>query len=107
MENHRSTGKIRGNTGARLERDAGLLQDARADREDDRRRRLLRVAGEQLPFRQHQVDPRRSDAVERTDGARQLAFKRAQPVDVLLELRLVFFSCVLIFKYLFKKRIKK
>ena len=53
--------------------------------EDDRGRRLRLVAREQGAVRHHEMDARDLDAVERADGARQLAFERAQAVDVLDE----------------------
>ena len=53
----------------------------------DRGRRLRPVAREQLPLRQHQVHARRLHPVERPDGARELAFERAQVIDVLDEAR--------------------
>jgi hypothetical protein len=52
---------------------------------DDRGRRLLLLAGEQLALRQHQVDARALDRPDRFDRARQLAFERAHVVDVLHE----------------------
>ena len=53
----------------------------------DRGRRLDLVAREQRPFRHHQVHARVLHAVERADGARELAFERAHAVDVLHEAR--------------------
>ncbi len=53
--------------------------------EHDGGRRLRPVAREQLALRQHQVHARGFDLVEAADGARELAFERPQPVDVLDE----------------------
>ena len=50
-------------------------------------RRLDLVAREQRAFRHHQMDARVLDAVERADGAGELAFERAHLVDVLHEAR--------------------
>ena len=47
---------------------------------------LLLLAGERLALRQHQVDAGIAHAVNGSDGARQLAFQRAQLIDLLLEL---------------------
>ena len=53
--------------------------------EHDRGGRLDLFAREQRALRHHQVDARRLDAVERLDGARELALERAQVIDVLHE----------------------
>ena len=55
--------------------------------EHDRGRRLDLVAREQRPFGHHQMHARGLDAVERLDGAGQLAFERPQIIDVLHEAR--------------------
>ena len=65
---------------------AHLLRFERAaDLEHDRGGRLDLVAREQRPFRHHQMHARGLDAVERANGARELAFERAQVIDVLHE----------------------
>ena len=65
---------------------ADLLRFERAaDAHDDRGRRLRRLAREQRPLGQHQMDPGRLDAVDGADGAGQFALERAQMVDVLDE----------------------
>ena len=51
----------------------------------DRGRRLRRLAGEQRPLRQHQMDAGGLDAVDGADGAGEFALQRAQMVDVLDE----------------------
>ena len=53
--------------------------------EHDRGRRLGLVAREQRALGQHQVDAGGLHAVERADGARELAFERPQAIDVLDE----------------------
>ncbi len=53
----------------------------------DRGRRLRGLAGEQRPFRQHQMDARGLDAVNGADGAGEFALQRAQMIDVLDEAR--------------------
>ena len=52
---------------------------------DDRGGGLGRFAREQRPLGQHQMDPRRLDAVDRMDGAGKFALQRAQMIDVLDE----------------------
>ena len=59
--------------------------EAAAHLEHDRSRRLRLFAREQRPLGQHQVHPRRLDAIERPDGAGELALERAQVIDVLDE----------------------
>ncbi len=54
---------------------------------DDRGARHLTLAREQLAPRQHEMDARRLDRVERGDGAPKLAFERAHLIDVLDETR--------------------
>ena len=61
----------------RLERAAHL--------QHDRGRRLGLVAREQRPLGQHQVHARRLHPVDAADGAGELAFERAQVIDVLHE----------------------
>ena len=56
-----------------------------ADPHHDRGRRLRRLAREQRPLRQHEVDAGRLDAVDGADGAGELALQRAQMIDVLDE----------------------
>jgi hypothetical protein len=51
----------------------------------DRGRRLGGLARKQRPLRQYQMNPGRLDAVDGADGAGELAFERAQMVDVLNE----------------------
>ena len=63
-----------------------LLQRA-AHPHHDRGRRLRRLAREQRPLGQHEVDARGLDAVDAADGAGELAFQRAQMIDVLDEAR--------------------
>ena len=63
----------------RLERAAHL--------QHDRCRRVELVAREQRPLRHHQMHAGILHAVDRADGARQLALQRAQIVDVLDEAR--------------------
>jgi hypothetical protein len=58
-----------------------------ADPHHDRGRWLGGLAGEQRPFRQHQMDARGLDPVDRPDGAGQLALQRPQMIDVLDEAR--------------------
>ena len=53
----------------------------------DRGRRFGRLARKQRPLRQHQMDPRRLDAVDGADGAGKFALERAQMIDVLDEAR--------------------
>ena len=55
--------------------------------EHDRGGGLGLVAGEQRPFRQHEMHARRLHPVDRPDGARELALERAQVIDVLDETR--------------------
>src|SRR6185437_1076132 len=58
-----------------------------ADPQDDGGGRLDLVARKQRAFRNHQVNARVLNAVERADGAFELAFERAHRVDVLHEAR--------------------
>ena len=58
-----------------------------ADPHHDRGRRFGGLAGEQRPFRQHQMDARGLDPVDGADGAGELALERAQMIDVLDEAR--------------------
>ena len=67
---------------------ADLLRfEAAAHAHHDRGRRLGRFARKQRPFRQHQMDAGRLDAVDGADGAGEFAFQRAQMIDVLDEAR--------------------
>ena len=67
---------------------AHLLRFERAAHlEHDRGRGLGLLAREQRPLRQHEMHARLLHAVDGADGARQLAFQRAQMVDVLHEAR--------------------
>ena len=58
-----------------------------AHAQHDRRRRLDLVAREQRAFGHDQMHAGILDAVERADGARELAFERAHGIDVLHEAR--------------------
>ena len=64
---------------------SGIEGAAHADH--DRGRRLRRLAREQRPLGQNEMDAGRLDAVDGADGAGELAFQRAQMVDVLDEAR--------------------
>ena len=55
--------------------------------EHDGGRRFHLFAREQRPLRQHEMDARRLHAVDGADGAGELAFERAEMVDVLNEAR--------------------
>ena len=61
---------------------------AAGEADGHRGRRRLGLVLEQLPARQHQRDAGEGDAVQRTDGARQLAFQGALLVQVLDEIGL-------------------
>ena len=62
-----------------------LRLERAAHAQHDRGRRLDLVAREQRALRQHQMHARRLHPVDRLDGARELAFERAQVIDVLDE----------------------
>src|SRR5687768_16302316 len=64
--------------------DLARLQLA-AELEHDGGARRLAVALEQPAFRDHQMNARRLNASDRSDGARQLALERAQVIDALNE----------------------
>ncbi|MHC2151357.1 hypothetical protein ACVIW3_002286 [Bradyrhizobium diazoefficiens] len=68
----------------RMALDLLRLQRA-ADPHHDRGGRLRRLAREQRALGQHQMDAGGLDAVDGTDGAGELAFQRAQMIDVLDE----------------------
>ncbi len=56
-----------------------------ADAHHDRGRRLRRLARKQRALGQHQMDAGGLDAVDGADGAGELAFQRAEMIDVLDE----------------------
>ena len=57
------------------------------DLDHDRRRRLDLVSREQRAFRHYQVHACGDHAVDAADSARELAFERAQIIDILHETR--------------------
>ena len=64
-----------------------LRLERAADLDHDRCGGLHLVAREQRPLRHHQMHARGLHPVERADGARELAFERAQIIDILYEAR--------------------